>query len=404
MKKKIKLDPLGQLTASTVSEKQPSSFMLTAYLKDVVDLKILQQAVNDVMGKRLPFISGRLKRGFFWYSQELLPPPQIVPDIEPHRFHCYFNEKQGHVMRVLYGERHFSVENIHSNVDGRGLLKVMQTLLVRYFEILGVLFDKSDLISCAETPSPEEEESGYKRYYNPEIKQPKNLHKQLGRKPDAYFIKRKENTAVRVIKHCFDLTNIKIAAKANNCSISEYILAHIFLNFAANRNINGRIEPITSILAIDLRTFFRTKSIRNFVGNATIIMPETNDFSEMIAGLHNQFANIDVDCAQRIINEIQGAMNVGNILPFALKKWIIRLGSRNENPGITTTFSNLGKVMLPPEIEKQLEHLEFVIDLAEEATSCFSCVTVANVLSLTVSVASLETELIANRIIESLSI
>ena len=73
-------------------------------------------------------------------------------------------------MRVLYGERHITIEVIHSIVDGRGLAKAMQTLLVRYFELLGVDFEKNDMISCAGKFQAEEWEDAYLRFYDPSKK------------------------------------------------------------------------------------------------------------------------------------------------------------------------------------------------------------------------------------------
>ena len=394
---KFKMDPMGQYTAATTDEQNPSSFFITAHLKEAVDPATLQHAVNDVM-TRLPFLSGRMRPGFFWWSQELIPPPKIISASVPHRFEYYYGKGACHTLRVLYGERHFTVENIHSNVDGRGLLKATQTLLARYFELRGVAFDKTGMIDCEAELHPEEAESGYARFYDPKKKAPKQI---ATSRPKAFQTEPNPGTPTRIVSQNFDLPKLKAAAKQHGCTISEYMLAHMFLALAEQRSAYGCTLPIAAMLPVDFRSFFPTRTVRNFVGAATINMPETNDFVEMISGLHTQFATIDQCFAQGGINEMQGLINLSGWVPFALKKLVMRLVKRHEGRGLTTVFSNLGKVKLPPEIEQQLENLEFVIDL-EATDTCFSCVTAGDVLTLTVSVSSNEAEQLAKTVMNRL--
>ncbi|MCL1842830.1 MAG: hypothetical protein FWF79_03375, partial [Defluviitaleaceae bacterium] len=165
-KTRIALDPVGLYYASTISEANPGNFNISAYLHEKIDPQVLQTAVNDLM-RRLPFLSGRLYGGFFQYFHEILEaPPQIIKADTVPLFGEYYKEGSGHVLRVLYGERHFTVEAIHSIVDGRGLAKVVCALLVRYFELLGVRVSKSDIVDCRGIAVAEEAEDAYIRYAN----------------------------------------------------------------------------------------------------------------------------------------------------------------------------------------------------------------------------------------------
>jgi len=381
--KNFKLDPLGQFTAANVRRGTPCSFHLTAHLHEALDLAALQQAVNDVF-THVPWLSHRMRPGFFNYRYEFLPPPKIVPASQPHCFDCYFSEGEGHCIRVLYGERHFTVENIHSMVDGRGLSQIMRALLMRYF---GFALD-----------IPQADENNYARFYNPKNKQAKVL---LGR-PPAFVMPPQPGAATRVIAHNFDLSNMKAVAKSHSCTISEFMLAHIFMAHTAYRDAAGSTLPICAMLPIDFRSFFPTRTVRNFVGFKAITMPESAQLAEVIAGLRTQFAGINKDYVQGSINEMQGLINKSSFVPFALKKLVMRLAEHSESKSLTTVFSNLGKISLPPEIEQQLQHLEFVIDL-EASSSCFSCVTAGNVLTLTVSAASPQVEDLAQNIMQRLA-
>ncbi|MCL2195742.1 MAG: hypothetical protein FWB76_07320, partial [Oscillospiraceae bacterium] len=219
--------------------------------------------------------------------------------------------------------------------------------------------------------------------------------------PPAFVMPPQADASTGIIAQNFDLNQLKAAARAHHCTISEFMLAHIFMAHTSYRAAAGSELPITAMLPIDFRSFFPMSTVRNFVGFEVIAMPETEQLSDVIAGLHTQFAGINRDFVQASINEMQGLINISRCVPFALKKAVMRLGERVGGKGLTTVFSNLGKISLPPEVEQQLHNLEFVIDL-EASSSCFSCVTAGDVLTLTVSTASPQVEELAHEVMRRL--
>ncbi|MCL2864873.1 MAG: hypothetical protein FWE25_04965 [Lachnospiraceae bacterium] len=388
------LDAIGQYYASTITPDHPGQFMLSAYLKETVDPEMLQEAVNDVMG-RLPFLSGCIQPKFFWYHHKLLStPPQIVWMGDEYVFTDYYNKGDGHALRVLYGERHITVEAIHSVVDGRGMAKVMQTLLGRYFERLGVVFEKGGMIDCAATFAAEEWEDAYVRFYDPSKGRSGRTDKKY---PKAYHHKIAKTAPPRVIIKTFNLAEVKGAAKVHGATVSEYMMAQIFSAIAEERNANGCSKPITAMVPVDCRAFFPTKTIRNFVDSVIITMPETDDFSKMIAGLRAQFAEITTEFVQENINEFQSYKNKWRFLPRMVKKWALCHVGDSEEDGLTTTFSSLGKVSLPPEIEARVAHMAFVIDAAEEEMPItYASAATGDTLTLTVTLCTEEDVFVQN--------
>jgi len=376
---RTELDPIGQYYASVITPDHPGQFMLSAYLKETVNPEVLQRTVNDLM-HRLPFLYGRLEPKFFWYHHKLLStPPQIVWMGDTYTFTDYYNKGEGHVLRVLYGERHITLEAIHSVVDGRGLTVVMQTLLGRYFERLGVIFEKGDMIDCSVAFQPEEWEDAYARFYDPT----KGKSNRKGKKhPKAYHHEARTPMSPYVILKTFDLTKVKQRAKAQNATISEYMMAQIFAAIAEERNARGCNKPIIALVPIDCRSFFPTKTLRSFVDSVMVTMPETDNFAEMVRGIRAQFAKIDAAFVQANINEFQGFKNSGRFLPRGVKKWILRQLEHSEEGGMTTSFSNIGKVSLLPEIEARIAHMAFIIDAAKNMPISFASATVGNTLTL----------------------
>ncbi|MCL2356202.1 MAG: hypothetical protein FWC70_03435 [Defluviitaleaceae bacterium] len=379
-KTRMALDPVGLYYASTISKANPGNFNISAYLHEKIDPHVLQTAVNDLM-RRLPFLSGRLYGGVFQYYHEILEvPPQIVKADTVPLFSEYYKEGSGYVLRVLYGERHFTVEAIHSIVDGRGLAKIVCALLARYFELLGVNVSKRDIADCTDSVVAEEAEDAYLRYAN-SAKYPVTKVDNF----NAYHHEGIKKAPARVISKTFELENIKAAAKSNGATISEYLLACVFTELAAERDAQGLKNPVTSMLPVDCRSYFPSRTFRTFVCNRTITMPETSDFFEMLKQIRAQFADITPDFVQKSINEVHTLRKKSNFVPLALKKKLIDRTGILEESKLTTTFSNLGLVPLPPEIRARVKNLEFVISTPEYMTYSFSCITIGETLTLTVT-------------------
>lgn len=387
-KTRIELDSQGMYYASVTSREHPATYSISVYLTEPVVPHVLQEAVNDLM-RRLPFLNGRLGRDFFWHYHEILPePPMIVPAPNGHTFSAYFASGAGHVVRILYGERHLTVEAMHSICDGRGLLKTVSALLERYFEILGVAPEKPGLIDWAAAPRPEEAEDAYARYADMKTTDSVTRKFSSSAEGTAYRFEGSKPVPAYFVTRKFDLTRVRSAAKVYDATITEYVLAHIFRAIAQDRAARGRKEPITASVPIDCRSFFPSETYRNFVAEETIVMPETEDFAEMVYEVSHRFKQIDADLVLSDINSYQGIRRTARFLPLVAKTLVLKMLQRSLAKGITTSFSNLGLVKLPKEIEERIEMLEFVVGNEPGPSYDFACIAVADSLTLTTTVSA----------------
>ena len=395
MKTHIELDFLGQIYAYTMNKNHLGTFSISIHLKERIKPQILQQAINDLM-KRLPFLNGRLQSDFL---HEVLPDPPLIEleNTSSPIFTDYYNKGTGHVLRVLYGEQYFRIEATHTITDGRGLVKITSALLVRYFELMGVKVDKENIIDCTDSIQPEEMENAYERFANSKKADSKNKNPKI----TAYKHGHLRLSPTRVISKKFDLKKIKFNAETYNITISEYILAHILLAIAEERNASGSKKPISVEVPIDNRSFFPSKTVRNFVGNKKIVMPETENFSLMAQQIKSQFADIDVNFVQDTINEMQNAQKSLRLLPRIIQKFLIKMVSRQMTKTVTTMFSNLGLIRLPKEIEERIDMPEFLISPTEGLPYTFSCITLGNVLTLSIT-ANLEGNDIIEKVFKGL--
>jgi len=398
-KTRMKIDLAGHFSIAIIDKQRPDSFYITAHLKESLDPQALQTAVNDLV-RRLPFLNGRFRSGFFWYFHEVLEnPPQIVFAEDLPIFDDYYNTGDGHVLRVLYGKQHFTIQAIHSIVDGRGLSKLMRALLVRYFEVLGLTVEKGDIVDCSDPYHTEEAEDAYQSHTD--FKKIYPAQEKTKSKLSVYHHKGSKRAPQRVVRKTFDLTKIKAASQAHKVTINEYLLAHIFKAFAEERNSRGCKKPIVSAIPIDCRRFLPSKTFRNFIINGTITMPETEDFSDMVQQIRGQFAKINHAFVQTEVNGLSKAMKAASFLPLGGKKLILRGMGQLDKLKRTTNFSNLGRVSLPQEVLARIENLEFVINTPAHMPYSFACITAGEALTLAITV-GVEEDTLAEKIMKHL--
>ena len=387
-KKRIKLDHTGQYYAAAHSEENSLTFSLTAHLKAEVNSDVLQQAVNDLM-KRLPHFNVRLRSGFLWFYHELLDTPfTIVKQCENFTPQRHF-EKDETLTRIFYGKYHFTVEILHTICDGRGLVKVINALLVRYYELLGYEVDKQGVIDCTTTQRVEEAEDAYMRYAD--LRKAKNEKV----KREVYVPNHQADVSQTII-HSFELNLLKAKSKSYNATITEYIMAHIMNEFAKQRNKDKSQGTIVIGTPIDCRSFFPTECLRNFNSGKDMIMPETANFLDIINAVKKQFADINADLCQETMSTMENLMQLTNYIPLFIKKPIIRKIGDAEAKGVTAMLSSLGLIKIPEEIEEKVEMLSFTIGKSPDMLYQFGCVTVGNTLTLTIVTTAKDNQIIEN--------
>jgi len=391
---RIELDPVGQFYAATISDACPGTFRVSAHLRECVNLEILQKAVNDLI-RRLPFLGGHLRSSFFRYYNEIHAQPlQIEPERDIPAFGRCHKKGRDHLLRVLCGEKGFTIETTHIVCDGRSLAKIMTALLTRYFELLGATVDKSGIIDCFGAMRVEEAENAFAQHVSSmQPKEAKDVFMRYaaaqnsGKPKTAYRLGLSQPATSRIISKRFDAAKIKVAAGERGVTVSEFILAHIFKAIAEERKGRGSADPIAAMLPVDYRTFFPSETLTNFAMGKVILMPETDDFSETLRLIKSQFEKIDAVWAS---DDIVGFAKVASFLrfiPLLIKKRLLKSMKRSASMGQSTTFSNLGLVKLPAEIESRLETLEFAFcPDTEQEPYAFACVTVGDALVLTASI------------------
>ncbi|MCL2170192.1 MAG: hypothetical protein FWB74_09250 [Defluviitaleaceae bacterium] len=373
---KIKLCHLGQFYSAVNSEKNPGTYSVGVHLKEPLKPKVLQQAANDLI-KRLPHMNVRGHSGFFHYYNVASGKPLKIEKINARTQPCRHFKKGSQLLRILYGRRHFTLEVLHSVCDGRSLAMAASSLLIRYYELMELKADKSGFVDCAAAPDKEEAEDAYLSHAD--------MRKSKSKKTENVYIPKFQPAKHRIITHKFEIAELKPRAKAHGITLTEYIMAGIFTEYAKLRAKEDVEKPITCSIPIDCRGFFPTKSLRNFVTHKIVKMPETTDFAKMVAGIKKQFETITPDFVQEKISEMERLIRLGRFVPLFIKKWAIKGVGHSATAGCSTAFSNLGLIKLPAKIQDKVDMYTFALGPEPDVPHLFACVATGGTLTLTIT-------------------
>ena len=380
MKKRFELDFLGQFYASTLNEKHSGIFSITVYLKENLNRKILKQAMVEIL-KRFPFLSGGLRHNFFWYEYEITnnPLPLIpIKGVPPLK-----NNEQ--IFRVLYDSRHLILEVNHLLCDGRTLSRIAKELLMCYFEFLGVRFDDNNESISSKISCEEELENSYLRFIKFTDENVKTYKKKSQLKISAYRPPISEHAPIQMLTYQLSANKIKETAKLNQTTISGLLLSLIFKSVSIERGTLEHKEPIVISVPVDCRSFFPSKTMRNFVTAQNIIMPEVENSSVMIKEIQGALEKIDKNSVYTKFREHQKMYQAMRYVPRKIKDLLVKKIAKNEFSEHTTGFSNIGKIDFPKNIAEKIDSMTFFAETDGISPYFFSCITTGDVLTLSVA-------------------
>jgi len=330
---------------------------------------MLQQAV-DAIAQRLPSFQVELRSGLFWhYLKRVGRKLEVGPERHApcHPIHARRGRKL--LYRVLYHGRKISVELSHIITDGAGGLEYLRGLLAEYFRIAGVeVADMGGIIRPSEPVPQHDFEDAYQRFHDGSIPPPPALEKAFQlpeRLVSPTFLA--VTTGISPLKTVLDL------ARESGASLTEYLAAHYLMALyqylehipaQARRNL---MRPIRLLIPVNVRKVFGAQTMRNFVLHVTPgIDPRLGEYSfeEALNQVHH-FMRVELTekhIKQQIARNMRGeTLGIIRMTPLFLKIPFERmLYLKYGNAIASGILSNLGSVVMPPELEERIERFEFI--------------------------------------------
>ncbi|MBU0927537.1 MAG: hypothetical protein KKA67_07285 [Spirochaetes bacterium] len=346
------------------------AFRVSATLTERIRLPALQEAMAS-LGPRFPYFAVELRSGFFWYYLEPLTDRTPAP-VADSRYPC-LNMRARRRGSLLYRVRAYgsriAVEFCHVLTDGAGALAYLKAVIMEYYRLLGVeTAEPCGILRPGETPSPEESEDSFNKYFDRGMPFPERGRKafhipSLPLLPGQY----------RVTTGIIPLADALRAAREHGATLTEFMVAVYFASLqdifrALPAPIRRGMRPILSVeVPVNLRRIFASGTMRNF---SLFVLPTLDtrlgsyDFPEIVGRVHH-YMQAEVHrkgISRQIARNVGGGRNlIVRMLPLALKglaaKWV---HSHLGEDTISGSVSNLGPVELPEPLASRVERFEFI--------------------------------------------
>ncbi len=369
-KKKLywrKLDDQGKIYSLSVNKRDTSIFRLSVVLTGKIEKNILKQAVILALKKYQAF-KVKMRKGLFWYYfEENLKEPVIFEENEFPFQKLNTEENNKYLFKVSYFENKINIEYFHTLTDGNNGTEFFKEIICRYIE-LKYLHTSSEI---KEEEIVEDSENSYTKNY-------KQKHINSYNPPKAYLIKGEELEIGKVgINHFnIDLEQLKKCAKQYDCTLSEYLVSIIVYSiYEANYKPNNGKKPINVCVPINLKKYFPSETISNFVSYMVVSINLKNNqeynLEDIIKLVKKEFEKkLQIE---KVVETMSANGKIVNnifvrLVPLMLKKVLVVTGSLSVKRQFTTTFSNIGKIEFDNKYKEYIENFFMVMapDWAEK--------------------------------------
>lgn len=381
MRRWFKLDNAAKIYPPTRTRTWSAMFRLSVTLREEVDPVLLAEAQKNAL-RRFPSFACRLRRGLFWYYLEQMDDaPPIIEDVYNPMQNLNFAANRHFMYRLLYYKNRIAVEYFHALTDGTGGMTFLLSLTNEYLRLTHGT-DASPakyILSCSETPSPEEYEDSFLRYYDKTtIGRAESVSYHTGGKPVPL-------NRLLIISGTVPTDILAEKAKSYGVSIGVFLAAVLLYavhkHQLTERSARKRRKPVKVSIPVNLRRYFPSRTLRNF---SSYVNPgiesrlgehsfaETVSIVDHFMGLHITQKELRARFSANVASEMNPLIRIA---PLFLKKPILRAAfSLRGDRCYAATLSNLGLVTLPDEIGDFVDRLDFILGRSTTARSVCACV------------------------------
>ncbi|MBS6194121.1 MAG: alcohol acetyltransferase [Clostridiales bacterium] len=342
-------------------------YRVSVTLKEEVNPELLQKAVNMAL-PRFPAFKVALRKGVFWRYLEPnnRPGPFVRPDIVNPCMPLSFKSNNRYLIRVYYYRKKISLEVFHSLADGNGALCLLLTVTAVYLRLLGhEIPNGNGVLDISEVPDPEEMEDAYIRYASSKVKPSRSQEK-------AYRIRGHKEPfyTLNIIRGVISVNELLKISRGYRVSVTEYLNAVLLYALLQKQKAerNGQEKPIKLAMPVNLRRFFPSKTLRNFI---TMVYPSIDPrmgeytFEEILTQVHhymryyinNKFLNADITTNAATQQSIFIRIVPLFLKDFVVRQFYIRVQDKQSTAGLT----NLGVVDTPEEMREFIESFDVLM-------------------------------------------
>lgn len=348
------LDNAAKIFPSTGSAHDSKVFRFACELREPVDPGLLQAALDQTL-ERFPIYRSVLKRGWFWYYlEDSALPVRVQPENLPPCYPIYPAGRRTLLFRVLYYRRRISLEVYHALTDGSGALCFLCALVYEYLLLREPgRFSGTPLDLPYDASRSQRQADSFQTYYE------RPAHRALGLSPAAYQLRgeRLPKDRLAILEGRMPLNRVLACARARGVTLTEWTVAILLRAIHSGMRVRDCKKPVVITVPVNLRNYFPSGSARNFFATINV----GYDFSKGEHSLDAVLAEVKRSFQDKLTEERMRAQmnslcalehNVPlRLTPLPVKDAILRLANWIAAQGVTASFSNVGKVSMPKELE-----------------------------------------------------
>ena len=337
-----KLDNAAKIFPSTTTFYDAKIFRFSVLLKDMVNPKSLNTALNKTL-EDFPIFKSVLKKGLFWYYLE---ETNIKPIVREEKNSPCEKLNTSLLFEVTYYKNKINLEVYHALSDGAGCTPFLENLIYNYLKIEYKLKDNSILTKSSDY---EKETDSFSKYYDP-----KNKIK-LTSKKNAYQLKGKWYPAgkLRIITGNTSTNQIKDIAHQYHTTITGLLISLMIKSMEDILSIKEKRKPISITVPIDLRKYFKSQTVRNFFNVTNIEYQFTQNntpLEEIIESVNKQLKNsLTEEAINANMTKLIWLENffIIRLIPLVIKNKVMKYTYKLTRKKQTMGLSNVGVIHLP---------------------------------------------------------
>jgi len=343
-----------------------SVFRLSALLDSAVDPDALRRSAEDVL-PLYPNFRSEVVCGFFWHKLRENDAPVLVKEddripLRPLRK----EDTNGYPFRLAYKENEIIFEMFHAVGDGSSGKAFFSDLLTRYVELV----EKTVIGIPERTRSMTDAFLAYGKKRRLRDMSVKNYNGKsvvaLGKRGN--YAKEPHLTYLTL-----DLDALKEKSHSSDVTVTEYVAAAYVTAMLSHEPVPLR-KPLSLFIPIDLRRFFPSDTIQNFVCFERITLPQgTTDvsFPAILAETKKQFRKkITQERMQRSVDDVFTCFTLPVLarIPLFVKSPCFRLVKKLANKvRQTAILSNLGTFTLPTAAQAHVREVKLFMNINRNA-------------------------------------
>lgn len=362
-----RLDNASKIFPATCNNQDTKVFRLACELYEKVDPLILQMSLNLAI-ESFPIYRSVLRRGVFWYYFEQTDiKPYIDMESLPLCAPIYIKDKRNLLFRVSYYNKRINLEVFHALTDGAGVLWFMETIIYYYMteKYKDKLSKEIPKINYKASISQMMDDSFEKNYVKG------NIRKKEPRVDfsNAYNIKgtKTDEKRTKLIEGAMSAKAVLEQAHKYNTTLTIFLTSLLIYTIYKDMPSNMVKYPVVLSVPINLRQFFDSKTARNFFSTMNISYDFKNNDSSLesiIDSVKVQFGKgLTKDELNRHLDSLMSLEKnpLARIIPLSLKDYTLKIANFFKGRSMTSSISNIGRIMMPPEFEPYIHQFSICV-------------------------------------------